>query len=186
MRKVIYPVSVSLDSYFEGPDHDLEWGIVDEELYRYIIDQERDIGAHLYGRRMYETMRYWETAPVGPASLPWELEFAEIWRRMPKVVFSKTLPAVEGNARLVRDDVAAEVARLKEQPGKDMVVAGADLAASLIKLGLLDEIRFRVNPIVLGSGKPALPAIGKRLNLRLLETRVFRSGVVLLRYEVAP
>lgn len=185
MRKVIYSLSVSLDGFIEGPGHDIEWHIIDEEWHRYINDQERNTGAHLYGRRMYETMQYWQTAPVGPSTQPWELEYAEIWRRMPKVVFSRTLPGVEGNARLVRDDVAAEVTRLKEQPGNDMIVAGASLAASFMKLGLVDEIKFYVNPIILGGGTPALPAAGNRFNMQLVGTRTFRCGVVLLHYQLS-
>ena len=136
MRKLIYSMGVSLDGFIAGPDGDIDWSAPDEELHRFHNQQAREVGAQLYGRRPYETMRYWETAEENPSAPEVELEFARIWKDTPKLVFSKTLEKVEGNARLVRDDVAEEVARLKEQPGKDLAVGGAGLASTFIKLGL--------------------------------------------------
>jgi dihydrofolate reductase len=120
-----------------------------------------------------------------PSAAEHELEFARIWKALPKVVFSTTLEKVEGNATLATDSVAEEVARLKEQPGKDLAVGGAGLASSAIKLGLIDEFRLFVSPVVLGGGTPYFPALDERLNLELVETRTFGSPVVYLRYRRA-
>jgi dihydrofolate reductase len=180
---LIYSMGVSLDGFIAGPDGEIDWSAPDEELHRFHNQQTRELGAHLCGRRLYETMVYWETADENPSAPEHELEFARIWKEMPKVVFSKTLEKVEGNARLVRDGVAEEVARLREQPGKDLAVGGAGLASSLIKLGLIDEFRPFVSPVVLGGGTPYFPALNERINLELVETRTFGSRVVYLRYR---
>jgi dihydrofolate reductase len=128
-------------------------------------------------------MLYWETADERPSARDYELEFARIWKAMPKIVFSKTLEKVEGNARLVRDGVAEEVARLKERPGKDLAVGGADLASTFIKLGLVDEYQLFVYPVVLGGGTPCFPALEERINLELIETQTFGSRVIYGRYR---
>jgi dihydrofolate reductase len=141
------------------------------------------MGAHLYGRRLYEVMTFWETADQKPSITEHELEFARIWKDTPKIVFSKTLESVEGNARLVRGDAAEEVARLKEQPGKDLAVGGAGLASTFMKLGLVDEYRLFVSPVVLGAGTPYFPPLDERINLELVETRTFGSRVVYVRYQ---
>jgi dihydrofolate reductase len=183
MRTVIYSMSVSLDGFIAGPGGDIGWSAPDEELLRFHNEQTRQIGAHLLGRGLYEDMLPWETAET-TRSDPSELEFARIWKPIPKVVFSTTLGQVEGNARLAADDVAAEVARLTEQPGDDVVsVGGAGLAATLISRDLIDEYRQFVSPIVLGGGTPYFPPLKGRLNLRLVETRTFGSRVVYLRYR---
>jgi dihydrofolate reductase len=182
MRKLIYSMGVSLDGFIAGPDGDIDWSAPDEELHRFHNQQAREVGAQLYGRRLYETMRYWETAEENPSASEVELEFARIWKDTPKIVFSKTLEKVEGNARLVSDNVAEEVAKLKEEPGKDLAVGGAGLASSLIELGLVDEYRLFVSPVVLGGGTPYFPALDERINLELVETRTFGSRVVYLRY----
>jgi dihydrofolate reductase len=119
MRKVIYSMGVSLDGFIAGPDGEIDWSEPDEELHRFHNEQAREMGAHLYGRRLYKVMRYWETAEDNPSAPEHELEFARIWKAMPKVVFSRTLETVEGNARLVKNNIAEEIARLKEQPGMD-------------------------------------------------------------------
>ena len=183
MRKLIYSMGVSLDGFIAGPDGEIDWSAPDEELHRFHNQQTREMGAHLYGRRLYEVMAYWETADEKPSAPDHELEFARIWKDMPKIVFSKTLEKVEGNARLVRDSVAEEVAKLKEQPGKDLAVGGAGLASTLTKLGLIDEYRLFVSPVVLGRGTPYFPALGERINLELVETRTFGSRVVYVRYR---
>lgn len=185
-RKLIYSMGVSLDGFIAGPSGEIDWSAPDEELHRFHNEQTREIGVHLCGRRLYETMVYWETAEQNPASSEVELEFARIWQALPKVVFSTTLERVEGNARLVRDGVADEVAKLKEQPGKDVAVGGAGLASSLIELGLVDEYRLFVSPAVLGGGTPFFPDLGERLDVELLETRTFGSRVVYLRYAATP
>jgi dihydrofolate reductase len=127
---------------------------------------------------------FWPTADANPSAPEYVVEFARIWRDMPKVVFSTTLEKVDWNSRLVRDNVAEEVTKLKAQPGKDMGVGGPTLASTLIRLGLIDEYRLVVHPIVLGAGTPFFPALDNRIGLRLVETRTFGSGVVYLRYSV--
>ena len=185
MRKLIYSMSVSLDGFIAGPDGDFSWSAPDEELHRFHNQQIREIGAHLCGRRLYEEMVYWETADENPSATEVELEFAGIWKQLPKIVFSKTLEKVEGNARLVRDGVAEEVVKLKAQPGKDLAVGGAGLASTCIKLGLVDEYRLFVSPVVLGGGTPYFPALEERTELELVETQTFGSRVVYLRYARA-
>ncbi len=183
MRKLIYSMGVSLDGFIAGPDGEIDWSAPDEELHRFHNQQTREMGAHLYGRRLYEVMTYWETADENPSAPEHELEFARIWKDTPKIVFSKTLETVEGNARLVRDGVAEEVAKLKEQPGKDLAVGGAGLASTFIKLGLIDEYRLFLSPVVLGGGTPYFPALDERINLELVETKTFGSRVVYVRYR---
>lgn len=181
--RVIYSMQVSLDGYVEGPKGDLDWAIVDKELHRHFNDEERRTDTFLYGRRLYQLMAgYWPTAEEDPATPDYMVEYARIWKSKPKVVFSRTLDRVEWNSRLVREDVVEEVAKLKEQPGRSSV-GGPTLASALIPLGLIDEYRLYVNPVVLGGGKAMFPANGQAISLRLVETREFRSGVVLLRYE---
>jgi dihydrofolate reductase len=185
MRKLIYSMGVSLDGFIAGPDGEIDWSAPDEELHRFHNQQARETDAHLYGRRLYEAMIPWETADEKPSAPEHVLEFARIWKRTPKIVFSKTLEKVEGNARLVGDGAADEVARLKEQPGKDLAVGGAGLASTFIRLGLIDEYRLFVSPVVLGGGTPYLPALDERINLELVETRTFGSRVVYVRYRRA-
>jgi dihydrofolate reductase len=183
MRNLIYSMGVSLDGFIASRHGDIGWSAPDEELHRFHNRQTREIGAQLCGRGLYEVMRYWETAGENPSALEHELEFAGIWQEVPKIVFSKTLESVEGNARLVRDGVADEIARLKEQPGKDLAVGGAGLASSAMRLNLIDEYRLFVSPVVLGGGTPYFPVLDERLDLELVETRTFGSRVVYVRYR---
>jgi dihydrofolate reductase len=183
MRKLIYSMGVSLDGFIAGPNGEIDWSAPDEELHRFHNRQARETGPHLYGRRLYEEMRYWESAEDNPAAPEHVLEFARIWKDTPKIVFSRTLDAVEGNARLVKGDAAEEVARLKQEPGNDLAVGGAGLASTFIKLGLVDEYRLFVSPVVLGGGTPYFPALDERINLELVEARTFGSRVVYVRYQ---
>ena len=183
MRKMIYSMTVSLDGFIAGPDGEIDWSAPDEELHRFHNEQTRELGALLCGRRLYKEMLYWETADENPSAPEHVLEFARIWKDLPKIVFSKTLESVEGKATLVRNGVAEEVAELKEQPGKDLAVGGAGLASTLIELGLVDEYRLFVSPVLLGGGTPYFPARGERINLELVETRTFGSRVVYVRYR---
>jgi dihydrofolate reductase len=183
MRNVIYSMGASLDGFIAGPGGEIDWSAPDEELHRFHNEQTRELGAHFCGRRLYEEMLYWETAHQNPSAGDAELEFARIWQDLPKIVFSRTLEEVEGNARLATDGVAEEVAKLKEQPGKDLAVGGAGLASSFAELGLIDEYRLFVNPVVLGGGTPYFPALEERIDLELVETRTFGSRVVYLRYR---
>ncbi len=182
MRKLIYSMTVSLDGYIAGPDGAIDWSVPDEELFRFHTQHVREIGVQLCGRRLYETMVYWETAEESPLAAE-EVEFAQIWKALPKVVFSTTLESVVGNTRLARDSVEEEVSRLKEQPGKDIAVGGAGLASTCMELGLIDEWRLFVSPVLLGGGTPYFPPSEKKINLELIETRTFGSRVVYLRYK---
>jgi dihydrofolate reductase len=183
VRKLIYSMGVSLDGFIAGPGGEIDWSAPDEERHRFHNEQTRDTGAVLSGRRLYEEMRYWDTADEQPSISEHEHEFAQIWQDTPKVVFSTTLEKVEGNARLATDSPAVELARLKDQPGKDLSVGGAGLASTFVKLDLVDEYRLFVSPVVLGGGTPYFPALDERINLELVETRTFGSRVVYLRYR---
>ena len=185
MRSVAYSMAVSLDGYIVGPDGKFDWSIPDEELMGFATDEDRQVGVQLMGRRLYETMLYWET--VEQASLDdSDLEWIAIWNPFPKVVFSATLPAVQGNARLASGGLAEEIERLRAEPGEgDIAVGGATLATEAAALGLIDEYRVRVYPVLVGGGIPFFPRRERRTDLELLETRTFSSGVVYLRYRVA-
>jgi dihydrofolate reductase len=186
MRSVTYSMSVSLDGYIVGPDGSIDWADPDEEVFRLATDEVRGLGVHLLGRRLYETMLYWETADQNPSLDYSTLEFAAIWKALPKVVFSTTLSAVRGNARLASGGLAAEIDRLRAQPGEgDIAIGGATLAAEAAELGLIDEYRARVYPVLVGGGIPFFPQRERRVDLELVETRTFRSRVVYLRYRVA-
>lgn len=182
MRQLVHSMGVSLDGYIAGPAGEIDWAAPEEELHSFHNEQAGELGAHLYGRRLYETMRPWDEVEERPAPSEEELEFARIWRATPKVVFSTTLDAVEGDARLVKEDAVAEVKRLKEEAGKPLAVGGAGLASTLVKAGLVDEFRLFVNPVTLGGGTPYLDT---RIELELIETRTFGSRVVYLRYARA-
>jgi dihydrofolate reductase len=186
MRKLIYSMQVSLDGFIAGRGGEIDWAAPDEELHRFHNQQTSELGGELLGRRLYEVMVYWETADRNPSISDFAREFALLWQRLPKVVFSSTLREVEGeNARLATDDLASEVARLKAEPGADLAVGGAGLAASCARLDLIDEYRVFVSPVVLGGGTPFFPELDHRLELELLETRTFGSRVVYLRYRRA-
>lgn len=182
MRKLIVWNMVTLDGYFEGPKpweidwHEYVWG---EELERFSLDQAQEVGALLFGRVTYEGMAgYWSTATG---------EIAEFMNSIPKVVFSNALEAAEwSNTRLVKGRAEGEVARLKQEPGKDLFIFGsANLIGSLTKHGLIDEYRIGLNPLVLGGGTPMFKPSDERMRLKLLEARPLQSGVVMLRYERA-
>jgi dihydrofolate reductase len=183
--KLIYSMSMSLDGFIYGPDGNFDWGAPDEELHRFHNEQVRTLGGHLLGRRLYETMKYWETAHEDPAATDYALEFAEIWTALPKVVFSHTLDEVVGNTRLAQSGIAEEVAELQDRSGKDVAIGGADLAAEAIKLGLVDDFRLFVYPVVVGGGKPFFPSVNQIVHLNLVETQTFASRVVYIRYVLA-
>ena len=184
MRKVIYSMGVSADGFIAGPGGEIDWSAPDAELHRFHNEQTRELGAQLAGRGLYEVMLPWETAEQDPAADDHVREFAEIWKALPKIVFSTTLERVEGNARLASAGIAEEVATLRTEPeGTDVAVGGAGLAAALTRLGLIDEYRMFVSPVVLGGGTPYFPALEERIALELVETRTFGSRVVYLRYR---
>jgi len=185
MRSVTYSMGVSLDGYIVGPDGRFDWTVPDEEVFRFVTDEIRGVGVHLLGRRLYETMLYWETAGQDPSLDTAMLEWAALWTSLPKVVFSTTLSAVQGNARLATAALAEEIARLRAEPGEgNIAIGGANLAAQVAALDLVDEYRARVYPVLVGGGIPFFPQRERRVDLELVETRTFRSGVAYLRYRV--
>jgi dihydrofolate reductase len=186
MRSVTYSMGVSLDGYIVGPDGGFNWTVPDEEVFSFVTDEIRRVGVHLLGRRLYETMLYWETADQDPTLDEAMLQWAALWNRLPKVVFSTTLPAVVGNARLATDGLAEEIERLRATPAEgDIAIGGANLAAQAAALDLIDEYQARVYPVLVGGGTPFFPQHERRVNLELAETRAFTSGVAYLRYRVA-
>jgi dihydrofolate reductase len=185
MRRVTYSMGVSLDGYIVGPDGRFDWAAPDEEIFRFVTDEIREVGVHLLGRRLYETMLYWETADQDPSLDDAMLEWAALWKALPRVVFSTTLSEVRGNARLASDGLAEEIERLRAEPGKgDIAIGGASLAAEAAASGLIDEYRTRVYPVLVGGGIPYFPRSERRVELELVETRTFGSGVVHLRHRV--
>jgi dihydrofolate reductase len=180
-------LSMSLDGYFEGPARELDWHRVDEELHQHFNDVLAPMSVFIDGRVNYELMAgYWPHADEDPSATAPEREFARIWRDMPKLVYSRTLQHAEWNATIVREVVPEDILRLKQQPGGDMVVGGANLAATFTGYGLIDEYHIYVQPVVLGAGHPLFPASETRLPLKLIDTRRFDNGVVLLNYATRP
>jgi dihydrofolate reductase len=178
---LIYSMGVSVDGFIADREGAFGWTVPDEELFRFHLAEVGKLGGCLLGRRLYETMLVWETDPslsedeLGAA-------FADVWCAIPKVVFSRTLGGVQGNARLAEASVAEEVAAALEATDKDVEIGGADLAAAAIELGLVDELRMFRHPVVVGGGTPFLPPVARAIPLELIETRTFRSRVILERY----
>jgi dihydrofolate reductase len=184
MRKIILMMSVSLDGFFEGPGRELDWQMVDDELHDHFNEELRTMGAFLDGRVTYELMAgFWPTADADPSSTGPMVEFARIWQDMPKVVYSRTLERADWNTTIVRDVVVDEVLELKAQPGGDLMLGGADLAATFMRHDLIDEYRLYVHPVVIGRGTPLFPTSDARISFAFAETRTFGNGVVLLRYR---
>ena len=182
MRKVILFNLTSLDGYFEGPDRDINWHNVDEEFNEFAIQQTDEFGALLFGRVTYELMAsYWPTE----AAKRDDPLIAELMNSLPKIVFSRTLQKVEWeHTRLVKRNFIEIVSELKNEDGKDVAILGSsDLAVTLMEHGLIDEFRIMINPVVLGNGKPLFQGIKSKLDLRLIKTRTFKSGNILLYYE---
>ena len=186
MRKVILSISVTLDGFFEGPNKELDWHIVDEEAKEYAKDLLSNVDTLLFGRVTYQLMAdYWPSAATNPSTSKSDLEIADKMNNLPKIVFSKTLQQVEwNNSRLVKENIAEEISKMKQQPGKDMVIFGSgSIVSTFMQHGLIDEYRIIVNPIVLGNGKPLFKGINDKQNLKLLKTEVLGSGVVILYYQ---
>jgi len=182
LAELVYSMTVSLDGFIAGPNGEIDWSAPDEELHRFHNRRVAALDAHLLGRRLYETMTYWDT--VEEASLrDYETEFARLWKSLPKVVFSKTLTEVGANARLAGADAVAEVERLKGETGGEIGVGGAGLASALIERDLVDEFQLFVSPVVLGEGIPYFPPLARRLDLELVDTRAFGGRVVYLAYR---
>lgn len=180
MRQVIVSNLTSVDGFFEGPNQELDWHVVDDEFHAYAIDMLRNADCLLFGAATYKVMAaYWPTASAG--------EIADKMNSLPKIVFSRTLKRVTwNNSRLVSTSIPEEVSKLKQQTGKDIVILGsAKLASSLLESALVDEYRVIVNPILLGKGNPLFTGITERIRLKLLASKVLASGVVILSYKVA-
>ena len=183
MASLIYSAIASADGYVEDAAGRFEWAAPDEELLRFVNDLERPVGTYLYGRRMYETMLYWETAHTLPGLPPSSLEFGGIWRAADKIVFSATLPSAStARTRIERNFDPGMIRQLKSAAEHDLTVGGADLAGQAIKAGLVDELQLFAVPVIVGGGKRALPG-DARLDLELLDTRRFAGGAVYLRYH---
>ena len=183
MRKVIVSNLVSLDGFFEGPNKELDWFVVDEEFFDYARDLLGTVDTILFGRVTYQMMEsYW------PAETDNDPVITDKMNNLPKIVFSKTLSSTPwgkwNNARLVKENIPEEIRKMKQQAGKDMVIFGSGILVSdFTQLGLIDEYRIILNPVVLGKGNPLFKGLQDKLNLKLLKTKTLSSGVVILYYE---
>ena len=184
MRKLTYGMNVSVDGYVAAPGDDLGWSVPSDELFQYWSDRVAATSLSLYGRRLWQTMNaHWPTADQQPGVTPAHAEYAQRWRAMPKVVFSSTLEIVDGNARLVTTDAVQEITKLKAGDGGPMDVAGATLAATALRAGLIDEYTIVTHPVLVGGGIPFFTRLDSWVHLTLVETRPFPDGVFLTRYE---
>jgi dihydrofolate reductase len=184
MRKIFAFIMTTLDGYHEGPNQEFDFWVVDEEFNRFAVEQLDEADALLFGRVTYEGMAaYWPT-PAGEQDDP---RLAARMNGLPKVVVSRSLDKAEwASTRLIKDDVTEELTKLKQQPGKDIAILGSsDLTVSLLRMGLVDEVRIMVNPVVLGAGKSVFRTAGERIGLKLLKSRHFNSGNILLYYQPA-
>jgi len=184
MRKIIVFLVSTVDGYYEGPNGEFDWPVVDDEFNEFGLDQLSRADTLLFGRVTYSMMaQYWPT-PAAEADDP---KVAEKMNSLPKIVVSTTLDRADwNNSRVITGDVADELARLKEQPGKDILLLGSsDLTVNLIRLGLVDQVRIMVMPVVLGAGKSLFRTTGERISLTLADTKPFKSGNVLLTYRPA-
>src|ERR687898_2043392 len=181
---LIYSMSVSVDGFIADREGGFEWSGPNEEQFRFHLAQVRELGGCLLGRRLYETMLVWETDP-SLRDTELDATFADVWCAIPKVVFSRTLDSVQGNARLADASLAEEVATALDATDKDVEIGGAGLAAQAIELGLVDELRMFRNPVVVGGGTPYFPPVTDHIALDLIETRTFGSRVIFERYRRA-
>ena len=179
---LIYSMGVSVDGFIADRDGAFDWGVPSDEQFRFHLEQVRELGSCLLGRRLYETMLVWETDPSLQDNED-TTAFADAWRALPKVVFSRTLDSVQGNARLAEGLVAEEVAAALGATDEDVEIGGAGLAAQAFELGLVDELRIFRYPVVVGGGTPYLPPVTEDVRLDLIETRTFDSRVIYERYR---
>jgi dihydrofolate reductase len=185
MAKLVYSAITSLDGYVADENGNFDWAEPDEEVHAFVNDLERPIGTYLYGRRMYEVMKYWETALTEADQRPVSQDFAKVWQAADKIVYSKSLETVStAKTRLERDFDPDAIRQLKASSERDIGIGGPELAAHAIRAGLVDEYHLLVNPIVVGGGKQALPD-NVRVKFDLRDVRRFGSGVVLLHYRAA-
>jgi dihydrofolate reductase len=185
MRKIILAMEMSLDGFIEGPNGEMDWLINKEEDWKEMFKDLESVDTYLLGRKMYPGYAaYWRSALTNESSPKDELRYAKLADKSQHIVFSKTLTTVEWKNTRIATDPLAEINQLKKQPGKDMVIwGGAELAATLINLGLVDRYRITLNPTILGGGKPMFNNIAQRRKLKLLESRPMKSGATILWYE---
>jgi dihydrofolate reductase len=184
MSKIIYRCHVALNGLIEMPGEIPDWVVTDEELFRFMSNQDRQIGGFLWGRKMYENNMALLSNTNIQAEPDYEKEFDQIWKQIPITIFSSTfMEQVEGNVRVERDDPVAVVTRLKAQPGPDLRVGGVQLTSALIQAGLIDEYQIYIQPILLGTGRSIYPALNESVRLKLIDTHTFRMGVVFLHYQ---
>ncbi|MFD6417627.1 dihydrofolate reductase family protein [Streptomyces sp. NPDC060194] len=184
-RKVTYSMGMSLDGYIVGPDGGFQWTAPDDELFRFAMDQIREVGVHLMGRHLYEAMLHWENVAGGPGLSDAEREWISLWNPLPKLVFSRTLTTLRGNARLATGSLREEITRLRAAPeAGNIAIGGATLATAAAADDLVDEYRPKIHPVLVGGGTPFFPHHERRVDLELLETRTFPTGVTYLRQRV--
>jgi len=181
VNMLIYSMSVSVDGFIADRNGDFSWGVPSDEQFLFHTEQVRELGGFLLGRRLYETMQVWETDP-SMRDTEADAAFADLWSAIPKVVFSRTLDSVQGNARLAEASLAEEAAAALDATDKDVAIGGAGLAAEAIELGLVDELRIFRYPVLVGGGTPLLPPVTEDVPLDLIETRTFGSRVIFERY----
>jgi dihydrofolate reductase len=182
MSHLIYSMSVSVDGFVNDREGAFDWGAPSEELFRFHLARVGGLGGYLLGRRLYEAMLVWETDPSIRDSEDRDA-FADVWCALPKVVFSRTLDRVQGNARLAEGSVAQEIAAALDATDRDVEIGGPGLAAEAIELGLVDELRLFRYPVLVGGGTPLLPPVTDAVPLDLIETRTFESRVIYERYQ---
>jgi len=186
MGKLIYLLNTSLDGFVEGPDHSLDWTVIDDEIHSWFTEQQRATDASLYGRGMWETMSpYWPTAESDPSATEVMKEYGRAWVATPKIVFSSSLDSVEGNARLVNGDVRDELSRIREEFTGELEVSGATLASAFIRAGLVDEYRLVIHPVAIGAGTPYFPKLDEPIRLRQVDSKRFESGALYVSYVAA-
>ena len=183
MRKIVLSLSMSLDGFIEGPNREIDWHLVDDELMGHLVDLHRGISAFVSGRVTHELMvRDWPPIAADPDAPPLMADFAAIWVPKPKIVFSRTLETSDWNTSVKREVVVEEIRELQAQPGGDMALGGPELAAAFRELDLIDEYRVYVHPVLIGRGRPLFHPTDARSDLRLIDTHRFGNGVALLHY----
>ncbi|MGV3625105.1 MAG: dihydrofolate reductase family protein [Archangium sp.] len=185
MRKVTYSMGVSVDGYIVGPDGEFKWATPGADMFRFCIDELKKVDVHVMGRKLYETMVYWETADQDPSLDADSREWTKVWKALPKVVFSKTLKDVKGRSRVMTGGLVEEVQRLKNEAGDgEIAIGGATLATELAKAGLIDEYQLQQYPVLVGGGTRFFAHDAQLVKLELVETKRFESSVTFLRYAV--
>ncbi|MFO7298804.1 MAG: dihydrofolate reductase family protein [Actinomycetes bacterium] len=185
MRRVVYMMNVSADGYITAPAGGIDWSVPSDEVFRFHIQRIRGVDVHLLGRKLYETMLYWETAADQPGLSDDELEWTRLWNALPKVVFSRTLNTVIPSARLATGSLEDEIRKLKAEPGDgEIAIGGANLAAQAAALDLIDEYAMIVSPVLVGGGIPYFPQDGRLVTLEMVDAREFGGGFSYRRYAV--